>query len=194
MAQQKIKFIDGNMYQYEVYDLVDKYDAILNTPTEPFNFQSPQINAGYFAMSLAETMIAYDGMGISANQVGKPYRVCSINMGDRAFVLFNPKIVNVVGSSNLKEGCLSFPGLFLKIPRYEAVTVQFQGITGEILTQSFEGVPAICVQHEIDHLDGICYTKKVSPIVLEREKNKIKKNIKKINKIAKRQAELDRVT
>lgn len=193
MAKQKIKFIDGNMYQYEVYDLVDKYDQILHKPTERFNFQSPQIDAGYFAMSLAETMIAHDGMGISANQIGKPYRVCAINMGDRAFVLFNPKIVNAIGVSKLKEGCLSFPGLFLSIPRFDAVTVEFQGITGETMIQSFEGVASICVQHEIDHLDGICYTKKVSPIVLEREKAKIKKNIKKINRIAKRQAELDRM-
>lgn len=193
MAKQKIKFIDGNMYQYEVYDLVDKYDQILHKPTEQFNFQSPQIDAGYFAMSLAETMIAHDGMGISANQIGKPYRVCAINMGDRAFVLFNPKIVNAIGVSKLKEGCLSFPGLFLSIPRFDAVTVEFQGITGETMIQSFEGVASICVQHEIDHLDGICYTKKVSPIILEREKAKIKKNIKKINRIAKRQAELDRM-
>lgn len=183
MGTKKLKFIDGNMYEYELFDLVDKYDEMLYKPTEEFNFSNPQVNAEKFAFSLAQTMIHYEGMGLSANQVGFPYRVCVVNMGSKAFVMFNPKITMGIGFSKIKEGCLSFPGLFLQIPRYDAITVQFQGITGETITQSFEGIAAICVQHEIDHLDGICYTKKISPIVLEREKAKIKKNIKKLEKM-----------
>jgi peptide deformylase len=96
--------------------------------------------------------------------------------------MFNPKITNSLGFSTLKEGCLSFPGLYLSLNRAEAVTIEFQGISGNKEIISLEGIPAVCAQHEIDHLDGICYTKKVSPIVLEREKAKVKKNLKNIKK------------
>jgi peptide deformylase len=178
MGTKKLKFIDGNMVEYEIYDLVDKYDDILQKPTEEFNFSNPQVNPHYLAFSLVETMAKKQGVGLSANQVGLPYRVCVLNMGAQAFVMFNPKIVNRLGVSNLKEGCLSFPGLFLNIPRAEAVTVESFDFQGNKVVQSFDGMAAVCIQHEIDHLDGICYTKKVSPLVLEREKKKIKKNLK----------------
>jgi peptide deformylase len=187
MGTKKLKFIDGNMVEYEIYDLVDKYDSILYKPTEKFNFTNPQIRPHYLAMSLVETMVKYDGVGLSANQVGLPYQVCVINMGKTAYVLFNPVITNSLGISNLKEGCLSFPGLFLKIPRAEAVTVESYDFLGNKVIQSFDGMAAVCIQHEIDHLNGICYTKKVSSLTLEREKKKIKKNLKIMKKTAEKE-------
>jgi peptide deformylase len=187
MGAKKLKFIDGNMVEYEIYDLVDKYDDILHKPTEEFNFSNPQVNPHYLAFSLVETMAKNQGVGLSANQVGLPYRVCVLNMGAQAFVMFNPKIVNRLGVSNLKEGCLSFPGLFLNIPRAEAVTVESFDFQGNKVVQSFDGMAAVCIQHEIDHLDGIFYTKKVSPLTLEREKKKIKKNLKIMKKIAEKE-------
>ena len=186
MGVKKLKYVDGNMFQYEIYDLVDKYNPILYKPTEEYKFSKNYFNqeedAGYIAMSLFETMQSLGGLGLSANQVGLPYRVCAISMGDRVIVMFNPKITNKLGFSTLKEGCLSFPGLYLSLNRAEAVTIEFQGISGNKEIISLEGIPAVCAQHEIDHLDGICYTKKVSPIVLEREKAKVKKNLKNIKK------------
>jgi len=186
MGVKKLKYVDGNIFQYEIYDLVDKYNPILYKPTEEYKFSKNYFNqeedAGYIAMSLFETMQSLGGLGLSANQVGLPYRVCAISMGDRVIVMFNPKITNKLGFSTLKEGCLSFPGLYLSLNRAEAVTIEFQGISGNKEIISLEGIPAVCAQHEIDHLDGICYTKKVSPIVLEREKAKVKKNLKNIKK------------
>lgn len=186
MGTKKIKYVDGNMFQYEIYDLVDKYDPILYKPTEEYkftkNYFKPEQDAGYIALSLSETMQSLGGLGLSANQVGLSYRVCAINIGDRVVILFNPKITNRLGVSSMKEGCLSFPGLYLSLNRAEAITIQYQGIDGKEQIVSLDGIPAVCAQHEIDHLDGICYTKKVSPIVLEREKLKIKKNLKNIKK------------
>lgn len=187
MGAKKLKFIDGNMVEYEIYDLVDKYDDILHKPTEEFNFFNPQVNPHYLAFSLVETMAKNQGVGLSANQVGLPYRVCVLNMGAQAFVMFNPKIVNRLGVSNLKEGCLSFPGLFLNIPRAEAVTIESFDFQGNKVLQSFDGMASVCIQHEIDHLDGIFYTKKVSPLTLEREKKKIKKNLKIMKKTAEKE-------
>jgi peptide deformylase len=187
MGTKKLKLIDGNMVEYEIYDLVDKYDEVLYKPTEEFNFSNPQVNPHYLAFSLVETMAKNQGVGLSANQVGLSYRVCVLNMGAQAFVMFNPKIVNRLGVSNLKEGCLSFPGLFLNIPRAEAVTVESFDFQGNKVVQSFDGMASVCIQHEIDHLDGIFYTKKVSPLTLEREKKKIKKNLKIMKKTAEKQ-------
>lgn len=193
MGVKKLKYVDGNMFQYEIYDLVDKYDPILYKPTNEFIFTRNVFNqeedAGYIALSLSETMQSLGGLGLSANQVGLSHRVCAINMGDRVLIMFNPKIVNSIGFSTMKEGCLSFPGLYLTLNRAEAVTIKFQSIDGKEQIVSLEGIPSVCAQHEIDHLDGICYTKKVSPIVLEREKSKIKKNLKNIKKNIKKMSQ-----
>jgi len=174
-----VKYIDGNLIEYEILSLVDKHDSILRIPTEEFNFENPQMSPGYIAMSIIETMQKKGGMGLSANQVGLPYRVCAINMGKENWVMFNPRITfKSAIRSTLKEGCLSYPGLFLTIGRAEFVTVEFQALNGQKIVRSFEGIVSTCVQHEIDHLDGIFYTQLVSPIVLEREKGKIKKTLK----------------
>jgi peptide deformylase len=185
---KKIKYIDGNLVEFELFKLVDKYDPVLYTPTQPINFADPQIDLGYLTLSLIETMTHHNGMGISANQVGLPYRVCVINMGKEAFPMFNPKItMRAGGASKLREGCLSFPGLYLETGRFDACTVEFQSIDGSKHTLSFEGIPAVCIQHELDHLDGVAFTKRVSPLVLEREQRKIKKNLKKMRQVAERE-------
>lgn len=192
MGTKKLKYIDSDMFQYEIYDLVDKYDPILYKPTEEFNFNGTytlENSPGYIALSLSETMQKYSGLGLSANQVGLKHKVCAINMGNQILIMFNPVIVNSLGVSQYKEGCLSFPGLYLKVNRAEAITVKFQKLDGEFVTLSFDGISSVCVQHEIDHLNGICYTSKVSPIVLEREKNKVKKNLKKMKKVGDRVVE-----
>lgn len=185
---KKIKYIDGNLVEFELLKLVDKYDPILYTPTQPIDFANPQVDLGYLTLSLIETMTHNHGMGISANQVGLPYRVCAINMGKEAIVMFNPKIVMLSGAkSKLREGCLSFPGLYLETGRFDACTVEFQGIDSTKHTLSFDSIPAICIQHELDHLDGVAFTKRVSPITLEREQRKIKKNLKKMRQVIERE-------
>lgn len=185
-----LKFIDGKMITYQVAKLVDPYDDVLHTPTKLFDFQDEKLDAAELAYTLSETIENYEGMGLSANQIGIPYRVCAINMKDKIWILFNPVFTfKSAEQSALKEGCLSFPGLYLKIPRSDYVTVKFQAINGEYLEHTFTELSAVCVQHEIDHLDGICYTKRVSPIVLEREKAKVKANMKKMKRMAAEQAE-----
>lgn len=185
---KKIKYIDGNLVEFELLKLVDKYDPILYTPTQPIDFANPPMDLGYLTLSLIETMTHHNGMGISANQVGLPYRVCVINMGKEAIPLFNPKITILAGGkSKLREGCLSFPGLYIDTGRFDACTVEFQSINGEKRTLSFDSIPAVCIQHELDHLDGVAFTKRVSPLVLEREQRKVKKNLKKMRQVVERE-------
>jgi peptide deformylase len=180
-----IKYYNGNLVEYEIFKLVDFYDDILKTPTVPWDFNTrPHSESESLAFSLAETMSKLGGLGLSANQVGLKDRVCVINMGTEAWVMFNPKIVSKSETpSNFSEGCLSYPGLFLKLARSNNIKVQFQTAGGDVIEKEFDGLTAVCVQHEIDHLDGIRYTDKVSPIKLEQAKRKVKKTLKKMSHV-----------
>lgn len=187
---KKIKFINGEMFEYELLKLVDSYDPILRQPTVPVDFDSG-LNIPYLGMSLMETMNQLNGIGLSANQVGLPHRMCAINMGDKLWCLINPIIVDKsITTTKYKEGCLSFPGLYLEIGRPSSITVEFQAFNGDKVTQQFDGLTATCVQHELDHLDGICYTDLVSPIKLERAKEKARLHDRKVKRWAKQQAQL----
>lgn len=178
---KKIKFVNGQMIEYEIYNLVDCYDPILYKPTKLVDFNAQDVQ--YIAVSLAETVGELNGLGLSANQVGLPYRICAINMGDQIWMLVNPKIIwKSEDKSTFKEGCLSFPGLYLDIGRSAHIKVQFQAVNGEVIEKEFDGLTATVIQHELDHLDGVCYTKLVSPIKLDQAKRKVKKNVKKIRR------------
>ena len=180
-----VKYYNGNLIEYEIYNLVDYYDDVLKTPTIPWDFsQRTEKEAEYIAFSLAETLGKLQGLGLSANQVGLKDRVCVINAGQEAWVMFNPQIIARTQTfANYSEGCLSYPGLFLKIPRSNNIKVRFQAIGGQLVEKEVEGLTAVCVQHELDHLDGIRYTDLVSPIKLEQAKRKIKKTLKRMSQI-----------
>jgi peptide deformylase len=183
---KRIKFVNGNMIEYEIRQLVDFYDPILRQPTVPFDFTSKtsRKDAEFIAYTLAETMSHYGGLGLSANQIGLKDRVCAINMGKEAWTMFNPEIIdhNFV-PAQYSEGCLSYRGLYIKCNRYDHINVRFQAIGGEFIEQEFNGLTAVCVQHEIDHLNGIVFTDRISPINLEKAKRKVKSNLKKMGKI-----------
>jgi len=184
MGEKKIKFIDGNMFEYEILDLVDEYDPILHEPTVPVDFDVMSgAEISYVATSLAETLDKLQGLGLSANQVGIKHKICAINMGEKIWMLINPEIISSSEAvSDYNEGCLSFPGLYLKIKRPQSIVVKFQAFNGDFVEQQFDGLTATVIQHEIDHLNGICYTSKVSPIKLEIAKRKTKSNLKKMRK------------
>jgi peptide deformylase len=180
---QKVKYYKGDLVKYEIYKLVDYYDPILREPTIPFSFEQTEqfFKAEYIAFSLAETLNTMQGLGLSANQVGLKERVCAVNMGEQIWVMFNPEIISKVEApAEYAEGCLSYPGLYLKLNRPKHIKVRFQAIGGQVVEQEFDGLTAVCVQHEIDHLDGKLFTDHVSPIKLEQAKRKVKKNLKKM--------------
>lgn len=186
MSNRKIKFIDGNMVEYEVLPLVDQYDPILREPCVPLDFEKEHgKDVAYWVVSLIESCAAYHGLGLSANQVGLKHRICAINMLEegKVYCLINPRIVDKAPTNSFyKEGCLSFPGLFLEIGRPEWVEVEFNAANGEVIKKKFEGIWATCVQHELDHLDGIVYTSLVSPIKLDIAKRKVKQNLRKMRR------------
>lgn len=179
-----VKYYKGELVEYEILKLVDYYDPILRQPTIPFDFDKRSgRDASYLAFSLAETCGHYEGLGLSANQVGLRDRICVINMGKEIWTMFNPIIVEKsLTPATYMEGCLSYPGLYLKVQRSNSIKVKFQAVGGEFVEQSVDGLTAVCIQHELDHLDGILYTNKVSPIKLEQAKRKVKSTLKKMSR------------
>jgi peptide deformylase len=185
---KKIAFIDGEMVEWEIYPLVDQYDPILREPTIPVDFESSGKEVAYKSYSLMKTVEHYNGLGLSANQCGLKDRICVINhiQDGKIYSLINPVVVDKSPDlSSYKEGCLSFPGLFLEIHRPEWVEVEFKAGNGESVKKKFEGIWATCVLHELDHLDGTLFTSLVSPIKLDIAKRKVKQNLRKIRKATK---------
>lgn len=181
--QQQVKYYKGDLIKFEFYDLVDFYDPILRKPTTPFDFNQPNAiaKAEYISFSLAETLDKLGGLGLSANQVGLSDRVCVINMGDSIWTMFNPVLVeSSLTTADYAEGCLSYPGLYLKLSRADHIKVKFQAIGGQEVEKEFDGLTAVVIQHELDHLDGKVFTDAVSSIKLDQAKRKIKKNVKKM--------------
>ena len=99
-----------------------------------------------------------NGIGLAAPQVGFPYRIFAMRGQPENFVCYNPKIVTYSEQQVvLEEGCLSFPGLLVKIKRPQHIRVRFQTPNGDTLTKQFTGVSARVFQHETDHCDGILF-------------------------------------
>ncbi len=179
-SKEKLKFINGNMYKYRLYGLVDEYSSILREKMVPFDFSSPPMDPQELSYSLIETMIQNRGIGLSSNQVGLSYRVFSMGHGELCYCCFNPEILEVEGLDAYMEGCLSFPGLFLNINRPSIIKVRFTTMKGNVIEESFSGLTAKIFQHELDHLDGTVFTSKVSQVKLNMAKKKVKGNLKKL--------------
>jgi peptide deformylase len=106
---------------------------------------------------MAETMYAAPGIGLAATQVDVHRRVIVIDISethDQLLVLINPQIIARRGESDYEEGCLSVPGVYGKVPRSEQITVEALDENGVAFTLEAEGILAVCIQHEMDHLLG----------------------------------------
>lgn len=157
-----------------ILDLVPEHDPILYQNFEDFDFSNPPTNPIELSNNLIETMVANKGLGLSACQVGLPYRAFVL-WSEQPLAVFNPRIVDQKNEFiTLEEGCLSFPYLFIKVKRPSMIKARFQDAKGETHTQVFIGMTARCFLHEMDHLDGILYTQRASKIHLARAHNQRK--------------------
>jgi peptide deformylase len=167
----------------KIYNLVSETDPILKKVLPEFDFNNPPVNPTDFASALVETCKLHKGYGLSANQCGFKHRVFVMGAEDDYVAFFNPKIISDSGEVHMAEGCLSFPFLGLHITRPAIVEVEYQDFNGVVRTTKFSGVSARCFQHELDHLNGVCYTEKVKPMALQsgmKKRNKLNKLLKKL--------------
>jgi len=116
---------------------------------------------------MAETMYAAPGVGLAATQVDVHKRVIVIDTSDAKddlLVLVNPEIVMAEGEAECEEGCLSVPGYYDKVVRAARITVRAQNEYGEPIERTAEGLLAVCIQHEMDHLLGKMFVDYLSPL------------------------------
>lgn len=136
-------------------ELVDSQNPILRTKCSDFDFANPPFDPIEFAKELVKFMYDKGGIGLAANQVGVPYRIFAMRGSPENFVCFNPKIVMPSEQQiTLEEGCLTYPGLFIKIKRPQHVRVRFQTPNSDTKTETFTGMSARVFQHEYDHIEG----------------------------------------
>ncbi len=180
-----------------LYNLVHETDPILSEVMPEFDFTDPAYNAVDIASSLVETCKHHKGFGLSANQCGLRHRVFVVGTGNNYVAFFNPKIIKESDEkSHIAEGCLSFPHLFLNITRPAEVMVEYQDFEGNVKTGLFAGITARCILHEMDHLNGILFTKRAKPLALKsgvEKRNKLYSRFKKATKkMGKMKTALDR--
>ena len=148
--------------------------------SELWNF-SKDTGAEELESAMCEFMINASGIGLAANQIGITKRVFVMGSNNipgfpKPFALFNPKIIEASSEMVLdQEGCLSYPGLFLTVKRPAWVVAEYQNSQGDIIESRFEGYLAKCFQHELDHLDGVCFVDKVSQMKLQLAMKKLRK-------------------
>lgn len=127
---------------------------------------------------MAETMYAAPGIGLAATQVDVHQQVVVVDISEERnclHVLINPEIMVSDGKKEHEEGCLSVPGIYETVTRAETVTVRALDAEGKPLTLKAEGLLAICIQHEIDHLKGKVFVEYLSRLKQTRIRNKMKK-------------------
>jgi peptide deformylase len=130
---------------------------------------------------LFETMYAAPGIGLAATQVDAHQRVIVADVSaerDQPLVLINPEILSREGLSSVEEGCLSVPDIFDEVQRAMRVRVRAQDRAGQLFERDFENMLAVCVQHEIDHLEGKLFVDYLSDLRRERIRKKLEKERK----------------
>ena len=156
----------------------------LHTESTPVDLS--QGVAGYsdlekFEREMVNLMKASKGIGLAANQVGITKRFFAIgyesfDVFQKPVIIWNPLIVR--SSEEIVEdveGCLSFPGIWLKVKRPKKVTVRWQNLKGDTLMQHLDGIESKCFQHELDHINGITFNTIVSKLKWDMAKKKAKK-------------------
>ncbi|HUW53799.1 MAG TPA: peptide deformylase [Rhodanobacter sp.] len=130
-------------------------DPRLRTRAEPVTAFDAELRQ--FVADMLETMYTANGVGLAATQVNVHRRVLVADMSDdrqQPLVLINAQLLEKEGSQVYQEGCLSFPGLYADVTRALKVRVRAQDVDGNELVVEAEGPLAVCIQHELDHLDG----------------------------------------
>ncbi len=160
-----------------IYTLLEPKHPMIHTKMTPWIEENGSIeDRKEFAKDMVETMRHYGGIGLSANQVGYPTRMFVWGNNNNYIACFNPQILSESDFKiPIEEGCLSYPGLFVKIYRPEDIYVQFEDENGSIHNDKLEGLNCRVFQHEMDHMDGIDFTKRASKLQLDIAKRKRKR-------------------
>lgn len=157
----------------EILQYPDERLATIAKPVEQIDERIQQL-----IKDMAETMYAAHGIGLAATQINVHEQVVVMDLSEghnELRVFINAKITERDGETVYEEGCLSVPGIYDKVHRSETVTVEALNEKGEPFTLHADGLLAICIQHELDHLNGKVFVQHLSRMKQERIKTKLKK-------------------
>jgi peptide deformylase len=136
---------------------------------------------GTLIADMLETMYAAPGIGLAATQVDVHQRLIVIDISDernQPLVLINPQILTREGEASTEEGCLSVPGIFDEVKRAAKIRLRWQDAQGVAAEQDYEDILAVCIQHEMDHLEGKLFVDYLSDLKRERIRKKLDKDRK----------------
>ncbi|MBU3643967.1 MAG: peptide deformylase [Candidatus Methylopumilus sp.] len=157
-------------------DILNYPDPRLFTVAKPVQQVDGRIQQ--LVSDMAETMYAAPGIGLAATQVNVHEQVITIDISDQRnqlLVLINPRIIAKDGSQVYEEGCLSVPGIFEEVTRAQHIVVEALDVQGKKFTMEAEGLLAVCIQHEMDHLLGKVFVQYLSPLKQNRIRTKLVK-------------------
>ncbi|MCF8043232.1 MAG: peptide deformylase [Desulfarculaceae bacterium] len=156
-------------------------DPVLSHPCRQVNEVDDDLRQ--LSQDMLDTMYAAPGVGLAAPQVGRDLRLVVIDCAPRdqdpqPLVLFNPRIVQMEGQVVFEEGCLSVPDFTCDVTRADRVVVKAMDAEGRPITVEGEGLMAVCLQHELDHLEGRLFLDRISPLKRSLYKKRRLKQIK----------------
>lgn len=156
--------------------LLDDNDPFLRNPIALLDVSSADIEAlKNLSKRMHETRIHNKAIGLAANQVGLNVRMFVMGLDFAEFTCINPEIISTNEEIvSITEGCLSFPSLLMKVKRPSEIRVKYLDLDLKEVECTFNGMISRCFQHELDHLNGIVFTERVSKLVLSMARKKIK--------------------
>ena len=166
-----------------ICELVKETDPFLREMPERFDFENPQVDPEKLEKQLVENMIHHEGWGLSANQIGIPVTAFAMMVDSDPLVVFNPEIIEFSDETTfMKEGCLSYPGLYVAMERAYGVSTRFQLASGEEQSGNFIELSARVFQHESEHMDGELFIDNVSGYRLKAAMRKRKIFLRKLKR------------
>lgn len=168
--------IATNMTPLSILEFPDPRLRTKAVPVDPAAITDPAFQAHLDAMF--HTMYEAPGIGLAASQVDDHRQFMVIDISEehtQPLVFINPRIVQAEGHQVYQEGCLSVPGIFADVTRANAITVEAHGRDGQPFQLQADGLLAICIQHEMDHLEGKLFVDYLSPLKRDMVRKKLEK-------------------
>jgi len=154
-------------------ELILEGDPLLEKRAKSFDFDNPQEDPKKLKEELLDALVKYEGMGISACQIGVDLKVFAMRFNGDGIVAFNPRIIDKTGETTyIREGCLSFPGLFFPVTRSYGINTTYQIKDGTTMSASFVDISAKVFQHEYDHMLGKLYIEYASNYMMRNARKK----------------------
>ncbi|MDX1459593.1 MAG: peptide deformylase [Xanthomonadales bacterium] len=160
-----------------VLEILEFPDPRLRTVAQPVDEFDDALET--LVRDMLETMYASNGIGLAATQVDRHVRLLVMDVSetrDEPKVYINPEITASEGEQVYEEGCLSVPGIYANVKRADRVTVRAQDSTGNAFEETLDGLHAVCLQHEMDHLSGKLFVDYLSPLKRQLVRKKLEKN------------------